>query len=166
VILAGHSSGTQVAAHAALGHLGVAGVVLASPPVDPMARGYVRLFVHWQLDGRREPPGLSESHRPEWKRAGLRRLLHTARVHLDDALEDSVARLRVPLLIIRGRDDRIGGARWGRHLAGLVPDGEYVEVAGAHTFPWLDPEAWSQPVRGFARRVVPDGAERQDPPRS
>ncbi|PAZ17332.1 alpha/beta hydrolase [Streptomyces sp. SA15] len=166
VILAGHSSGTQVAAHAALGHPGVAGVVLASPTVDPMARGYVRLFVHWRLDGRREPPGLSESHRPEWKRAGLRRLLHTARVHLDDALEDSVARLRVPLLIIRGRDDRIGTARWGRHLAGLVPDGEYVEVAGAHTFPWLDPEAWSQPVRGFARRVVPDGAERQDRPRS
>ncbi|MEV1078044.1 alpha/beta hydrolase [Streptomyces sp. NPDC050211] len=154
VILAGHSSGTQVAARAALGRPDVAGVVLASPTVDPVARGLVRLFVHWQLDGRREPPGLSASHRPEWKRAGLRRLFHTARVHLDDVLEDSVARLRVPLLIIRGRDDRIGTAGWGRHLAGLVPDGEYVEVAGAHTFPWLDPEAWSEPVRGFVGRVV------------
>lgn len=64
-----------------------------------------------------------------------------------------MARLRVPLLVIRGRDDRIGTARWARHLAGLIPDGEYVEVAGAHTFPWPDPEAWSQPVHGFAHRL-------------
>ncbi|MFI2433342.1 alpha/beta fold hydrolase [Streptomyces sp. NPDC018693] len=158
VILVGHSSGTQVAARAALGHPRVAGLVLAGPTVDPVARGPVRLLVRWQLDGRREPPGLSESHRPEWRRAGLRRLLHTAWVHLHDPLEDSVARLRIPLLVIRGRDDRIGTARWGRHLAGLVPDGEYVEVPGAHTFPWLDPEAWSAPVHRLARRVTRDGS--------
>jgi len=63
VILAGHSSGTQVAARGAVGHPGVVGVVLASPTVDPVARGPVRLFVRWQLDGRREPAGLTESHR-------------------------------------------------------------------------------------------------------
>ena len=155
VVLAGHSSGTQVAARAAIGHPGVAAVVLASPTVDPVARGWVRLLVRWRLDSRREPDGLSESHRPEWRRAGLRRLLHTAHVHLKDALEDSVARLDVPLLVIHGRDDRIGTARWARRLAALVPDGECVDVPGAHTFPWLDPQAWSEPVRRLAARVGP-----------
>ncbi len=150
VILVGHSSGTQVAARAAVGHPDVVGVVLASPTVDPMARTLPKLLLRWRLDSRHEPPGLSESHRPEWKRAGLRRMVHIARVHLDDALEESVARLHVPLLVICGREDRISSARWGRHLATLVSDGRYVEVPGAHTFPWLAPDAWSAPVRQLA----------------
>lgn len=153
VVLAGHSSGTQVAAQAALGHPAVHGVVLASPTVDPVARGPLRLLIRWRLDGRREPPGLTESHRPEWKRAGLRRMLHLARVHLDHAIEEPVAGLNVPLLVIRGRDDVISTSRWGRQLAALPPAGEYVEVAGAHTFPWRDPNAWSEPMRRFATRL-------------
>jgi pimeloyl-ACP methyl ester carboxylesterase len=157
VVLAGHSSGTQVAARAAVEHPGVGALVLASPTVDPAARGPLRLLVRWRLDGRYEPPGLDESHKPEWRRAGLRRLMHTARVHLDDALEESVARIPVPLLVIRGRDDRIGTAEWGRSLASLVPDGEYVEVPGAHTFPWLDPDSWSEPIRRLAARVSTSG---------
>ncbi|WP_197973796.1 alpha/beta fold hydrolase [Streptomyces gossypiisoli] len=155
VVLVGHSSGTQVAARAALWHRDVVAVVLASPTVDPVARGWVRLLIRWRLDSRREPGGLSESHRPEWRRAGLRRLLHTAHVHLKDALEDAVAQLDVPLLVIRGRDDRIGTARWAHHLSQLVPDGACIEVPGAHTFPWLDPQAWSDPVRRLAARVGP-----------
>ncbi|PWU54849.1 alpha/beta hydrolase [Micromonospora sp. S4605] len=153
VVLAGHSSGTQVAAQAAVGRPDVHGVVLASPTVDPAARSPLRLFVRWRLDGRREPPGLTESHRPEWKRAGLGRMLHLARAHLDHPIEEPVARLEVPLLVIRGRDDVIGTSRWGRRLAALPPAGEYVEVAGAHTFPWRDPKAWSEPIRRFATSV-------------
>jgi pimeloyl-ACP methyl ester carboxylesterase len=158
VVLIGHSSGTQIAARAALWAPGVAAVVLASPTVDPMARGLARLLIRWQLNGRREPPGLTESHLPEWKRAGFRRLLHTARVHLNDTLEDSVGRLDVPVLVIRGEEDRIGTARWARQLAALVPDGQCVQVPGAHTFPWLDPEAWSEPVRRLAVRAGRDGS--------
>ena len=153
VVLAGHSSGTQVAARAAVGHPDVAGVVLASPTIDPVARGPVRLLIRWRLDGRHEPPGLTESHRPEWKRAGPRRLLHLVRVHLADELERTVRDLAVAVLVIRGADDRISTARWGRELAALRPDGEYVELPGAHTFPWLHPQAWSEPVRRFATRV-------------
>jgi pimeloyl-ACP methyl ester carboxylesterase len=153
VVLAGHSSGTQVAARAAVGHPNVTGVVLASPTIDPVARGPVRLLIRWRQDGRHEPPGLTESHRPEWKRAGPRRLLHLVRAHLADEIEAAVGQLTVPVLVIRGAEDRISTARWGRELAALRPGGEYVELPGAHTFPWLDPHAWSEPVRRFATRV-------------
>lgn len=159
VVLAGHSSGTQVAARAAVRHPKVAGLVLASPTVDPVARGWLRLAVRWQLDGRREPPGLTRSHRPEWKRAGVRRLLHIVRVHLADRIEEPVSRLDVPLLVIRGRDDAISTAGWGRRLASLVPDGTYTAVRGAHTFPWLDPHAWSEPIRLFAAHVAATARE-------
>ncbi|MFU8872685.1 alpha/beta fold hydrolase [Micromonospora sp. SL4-19] len=153
VILAGHSSGTQVAAEAAVGHPRVAGLVLASPTVDPVARGPVRLLVRWQLDGRHEPPGLSKSHWPEWKRAGLHRLVHLVRAHLRHAMEEPLARLMVPLLVLRGEQDRLSTRQWARHLIGMVPEGQYAELPGAHTFPWLDPRAWSAPIRRFAEAV-------------
>lgn len=153
VVLAGQSGGTQVAARAAVGHPGVGAVVLASPTVDPAFARPVRLLLRWRLNARYEPPGLSRSHRPEWRRAGPRRLLRAALAHLADPLEESVARLRVPLLVIRGREDRIGTAGWARRLAELAPDGSCVEVPGAHSFAWLDPDAWSAPVRRLAERV-------------
>jgi hypothetical protein len=46
--------------------------------------------------------------------------------------------------------DGLSTPDWARRLTAIVPDGEYVELPGAHTFPWLDPRAWSQPVRDFA----------------
>ena len=154
VILAGHSSGTQVAAEAAVGHPGVAGLVLASPTVDPIARGPIRLLVRWRRDSRHEPPGLAESHKPEWKRAGRRRLLHVVRAHLGHVLEDPLRRLTVPLLVLRGAEDRLSTADWARRLTAIAPGGRYVELPGAHTFPWLDPHAWSGPVRDFAVTVA------------
>jgi pimeloyl-ACP methyl ester carboxylesterase len=150
VVLAGHSSGTQIAAEAAAGHPDVAGLVLASPTVDPVARGWLRLLTRWRLDGRHEPPGLSESHKPEWKRAGGRRLVHVVHAHLQHPLENPLRRLTVPMLILRGAEDRLSTAGWARQLTAIVPGGEYVELPGAHTFVWLDPHAWSQPVRDFA----------------
>jgi len=154
VLLMGHSSGTQVAARAATCCPGrVAGLVLASPTVDPVARSWLRLFVRWRLDSRREPAGLSESHRPEWRRAGVRRLMHLVKAHLHDRLEDSVVDVAVPVLILRGRDDRLLTRHWARELADRAGAASVVELPGAHTFPWLDPEAWSPPVREFALRV-------------
>jgi pimeloyl-ACP methyl ester carboxylesterase len=111
------------------------------------------LLVRWRRDGRYEPPGLSESHKPEWKRAGPRRLVHLVRAHLRHPLEDPVSRLTAPLLVLRGRDDRLSTPGWARRLATLVPNGEYVELPGAHTFPWRDPHAWSEPVRRLAVHV-------------
>jgi hypothetical protein len=93
--------------------LAALGVVLASPTIDPRYRGWGRLFVAWQLDGRREPPGLTESHKPEWKRAGPRRLLHVVRIHLADRLEDVVPQILVPVLVLHGDQDR--------DLAGRLP---------------------------------------------
>jgi pimeloyl-ACP methyl ester carboxylesterase len=94
--------------------------------------------------------GLTESHKPEWKRAGTRRLVHVVHAHLRHALEDPLRRLTVPLLILRGIDDRLSTPDWARRLTAIVSDGTYVELPGAHSFPWRDPQAWSQPVHDFA----------------
>ncbi|OJF12644.1 alpha/beta fold hydrolase [Couchioplanes caeruleus] len=164
VLLAGHSSGTQVAAEAALMCRDrVAGVVLAGPAIDPAARGGVRVFAHWWADRRRDPKSLDEVHKPERQRVGFRRLFHVLRAHLRHDLERPVTALPVPVLIIRGREDRLGTARWGRHLADLAGDGRYVEVPGTHSFCWRYPDAWSIPIRDFAAGTWNHAPAKADP---
>lgn len=153
VVLAGHSAGTQVAARAAAGHPRVAGVVLAAPTVDPAIRGLLGLAVRWRRDGSLEPPGLTSSHLPEWRRAGPRRLLRLTRSCLADRIEDAIGALAVPYLVVYGADDRISDRGWARGLARLGA-GRFAEVPGAHTFVWSHPDAWSAPVRDFAASVV------------
>lgn len=159
VVLAGHSTGTQVAAraaaHAATGRdaAGVVAVVLASPTLAPIARPLPKMLLRWRLDGRGEPPGLTDSHLREWPRAGLRGLLHLVRVHLADRIEDAVPRMGVPALVLRGERDRLTTASWARGLAESAPGGRYAELPGAHTFPWADPAAWSEPIRRVALGV-------------
>ncbi|TCC45570.1 alpha/beta hydrolase [Kribbella pittospori] len=155
VVVVGHSSGTQVAAWAGvLCPERVAAVCLASPTVDPVARSLPRLLLRWRLDGRYPTPGLQQNHVPEWKRAGVRGLAHLLRVHLADKLEEQVAELSMPVLIIKGTDDRISTDRWVNELGQAAVEGEVATVPGPHTFTWVDPHAWSQPLQRLARRTA------------
>lgn len=152
-ILAGHSSGAQVAAAAARQSADdLAGVVLASPVFDPAYPGYLRVLFRWALDLNREPAGLERVNRPERKRAGLRRLVHVFRVHRRYGLAEAVTALRVPVLVIRGRDDALSTPGWAERLAMLAAEGSRIEVPGPHTFCWRDPDTWSTAVRVFAGR--------------
>jgi pimeloyl-ACP methyl ester carboxylesterase len=159
VILVGHSSGTQVAAETARHTDTVAGVVLASPVFDPAYRGLIRTLWRWVVDLTREPASLERANRPERKRAGLRRLLHVLRVHRRFSLPDAITALRVPVLVIRGRDDALSTRPWARRLAQLAAEGSQVEVPGPHTFCWRYPRAWSPPIRAFASRTPTSAAD-------
>jgi len=154
VVLAGHSSGTQVAARAAARSAsGVRGVVLAGPTIDPRHRSVVRVLRAWHRDNQREPGDLDEQHEPERTRAGMPRVAHTLRVHLRDRLEDVVPRVGVPLLVLHGERDLLCSEEWARALAGAAPDGRFESVPGPHSFPWTRPQAWSAPIRRLAEDV-------------
>lgn len=155
VVLAGHSSGTQIAARAAAARPDlVAATVLASPTVDPKARSVPKALFHWRLDAHYPMPGLAENHRPEWRRAGFTQLTHLLRAHVRDHLEDTVPRIRGPLLVLLGEQDRLCTERWARELVTLAEDGRLVTVPGPHTFLWRDPTSWSEPVRELASMEV------------
>jgi pimeloyl-ACP methyl ester carboxylesterase len=155
VVLAGHSSGTQDAAHAAVCRPDlVAGLVLASPTLDPKARSWLRMLFWWKVDGRYPTPGLNDIHTPDRRRAGPRRLLHVIHVHLGDHLEESIPLLRMPVLVLRGDSDRLCTEAWARGLAESAADGRFGSVPGPHNFLWVDPQAWSEPVRSFANHVT------------
>jgi pimeloyl-ACP methyl ester carboxylesterase len=155
VLLAGQSSGTQVAAQAGCrAPHAVAAVVLVCPTIDPAARHVVPVLWRWWVDRRREPVSLDEVHAPERRRVGWRRLWHVLRVHLRHDMEQAVLDLRVPVLVICGADDPISPPAWGRRLSLLAGEGSYAQVPGPHTFCWRYPGAWSTPIRQFTDRLA------------
>ncbi|MGY1593883.1 alpha/beta fold hydrolase [Geodermatophilus sp. SYSU D00708] len=155
VVLAGHSSGTQVAARvAARRPPSVRALVLASPTMDPRFRSTRRILLAWRRNHELEPKSLDEQHTPERQRAGLRRVRHALRVHLADALEDVVPQVPVPVLVLHGDQDRICTQAWARELSDLAPDGRFRAVPGAHSFVWTAPAAWSEPIERLARETT------------
>nr|MDP9461634.1 alpha/beta hydrolase [Actinomycetota bacterium] len=94
-----------------------------------------------------------EQHTPERQRAGLRRVRHALRAHLADALEDVVPRVPVPVLVLRGDQDRLCREAWARELSEMAADGRFCTVPGAHSFVWTAPGAWSGPIERLAREV-------------
>jgi pimeloyl-ACP methyl ester carboxylesterase len=153
-MVVGHSSGTQVAAWTGvLCPDGVCAIGLASPTIDPRVRSLPRLLFYWRLDARAPSPGLEESHRPEWKRAGPRGVAHLIRVHLRDRLEEQVARLPLPVLALRAHEDRLSTDEWMRELVEGAGAAEWISMPGAHAFVWSYPEAWSPPLRRLAERA-------------
>jgi pimeloyl-ACP methyl ester carboxylesterase len=153
IVLAGHSSGTQIAAEAAAGHPGVTGLVLAAPTVDPAFRTWSRLLRRWWQDGRLEPPGMVRTQIPEWRRAGPRRIVHLVRAALHHDIEEPLGRLTVPLLVLRGADDPLSTPQWVRRLAHRGRGGRHLVLPGAHSFPWRDPHAWSAPIQQFTAEL-------------
>ncbi|MQA01919.1 MAG: alpha/beta fold hydrolase [Streptosporangiales bacterium] len=147
-IVVGHSYGTQVAVRtAAADDTFVAGLVLASPTVDPRYRSLRRLLWAWRADARTHPEGLVEVNRPQQRRAGLGRVCAMGVSMLADAPERWLAQVAVPLTVMVGSRDALGTEAWGRRLTDR-PNGRYVRVeGGTHTFPFECPEALVRTVR-------------------
>lgn len=149
VTLVGHSSGTQVAALAAA-HTDVAHLVLASPTVDPHFRRLPRLLAQWMRDGRIEPDSLAPIQRPEWRRAGVRRIVTLLRSMRRHRLEATLADLTGPITVVRAERDPLCTQEWAARLA----EGHELVVVPdlPHAFPYLDPSGFAelilhQPVR-------------------
>lgn len=100
----------------------------------------------WALDLTREPSSLERANRPERKRAGVRRLLHVLHEHRHYNLPDAVADLRVPVLVLRGRDDALttpGWPPWPPRAASSRSTARTPSTGGFR-------QAWSAPIRAFA----------------
>jgi pimeloyl-ACP methyl ester carboxylesterase len=72
---------------------------------------------------------------------------HALAAHLRDALEDVVPQVAVPVLVLYGDTDRLCTEAWARELADRAPDGRFATLPGAHSFPYSEPDAWSEPIR-------------------
>jgi pimeloyl-ACP methyl ester carboxylesterase len=137
-VLLGHSASCQVVAHAAaLVPERVAALVLVGPTTDPRAATWPRLAGRWLRTAAHERPSQVPFLVRSYARTGLGwmgRAMDAAR------REDVRADLRAvgcPVLVVRGRHDRICPEDWARELASLGPHGSRAVTLprGGHMVP-------------------------------
>jgi 2-hydroxy-6-oxonona-2,4-dienedioate hydrolase len=150
VSLLGNSYGCQIAASVAARYPErVDRVVLVGPTTNPSQRTHLRLMVSWQLELSREPLDYIALQVRDSLRAGLRRAWQTYRHMMTDRIEDNLAQIEAPTLVIRGGRDSIVSEAWGKEAASIVPNGRFICIPGA-----LHPINYTSPLE-LARVVTP-----------
>jgi pimeloyl-ACP methyl ester carboxylesterase len=137
VVLAGHSTGAQVAVHVAVARPGrVRALALLGPTFPPAQRRLPAAALAAARTLPRERPGVVRGTVPYYVRAGARTMARFVRSAQRDEPEHLVARLTCPTLVARGEHDRFAPPEWTGHLAATAPKGWCLTVPGAHTFPY------------------------------
>ena len=150
-VLLGHSASCQIVVEAAVRDPArVVGVVLVGPTTDPRAGGWPALALRWLRTAVHERPGQIPVLARDYHRTGLAdmsRAMDVARRHRIDHLLPGVA---CPVLVVRGRHDRISPADWVATLAALAPQGQAATLpAGAHMVPITHPAALAARIEAF-----------------
>lgn len=133
-VLLGNSLGCQIAVECALRHPErVIALVLQAPTPDPSLRSAGMKVVANVINGwREESPGIGPML--DYLQAGPLRAIRTARFMLADPIEDKLAKVQIPTLVIRGAKDTVVTQGWAESAARLLPRGELRVVPGAaHT---------------------------------
>ncbi|PPH18345.1 MULTISPECIES: alpha/beta fold hydrolase [unclassified Rathayibacter] len=151
-VVVGHSMGSQVAVELGLRAPGlVDGAVLIGPVVDPQRPGAVRQGLALLRDCLGEPVGVDAILLADYLRGGLRWYLRQLPEMLRHPVQERVARLEVPVLVARGRDDPIATRDWCERLTAHAREGRLVEFAGSrHVVPRTEPGALAREILCFA----------------
>lgn len=158
LLLAGHSTGAQIALRAALLRPdAVAGLVAAGGTFPPDARRPLPLLRRVLRTLPHESPRELPAVLPQYLR-GARRLPQLLLSALRDRPEEQAPSLRCPLLVLRGRDDALCSEEWAERLAAAAPDGRVRTVPGAHNAPCTHPAEVAAALREFAVLVDRDSA--------
>jgi len=140
-VLVGHSTGTQVAMHAALdAPERVAALVLVGPTFEPAARRPGNLLMRHMRTSAFEPPGQLRYTLPDYVRGGRRFQKYLASALLDRP-EEYISRIQAPVIVARGRHDHFASQRWVEDLAGAAANGSTRTLPGAHAVPYNHPGA-------------------------
>jgi pimeloyl-ACP methyl ester carboxylesterase len=146
VVVAGHSTGSQLALRAALRvPERLHGLVLIGPTFEPRARRPTHLLARHLRTSAFEPPGQLRYTLPDYLRGG-RRFAQYVRSALADRPEDHIASVAVPVLVARGRHDHYSSTRWVQALADAAPRGQARTLPGAHAVPYNHPGAAAQVI--------------------
>jgi pimeloyl-ACP methyl ester carboxylesterase len=156
-VLVGHSASCQTVAEAAIHDPArVVGLVLVGPTTDPRAANWPALAVRWLRTATWERPDQVPILARDYHHTGFVDMgcaMDAARRHRIDRL---VRIVPCPVLVVRGRHDRIAPADWVTALARLAPHGRAVTLpAGAHMVPITHPTALAAQIEIFHLAEIP-----------
>jgi pimeloyl-ACP methyl ester carboxylesterase len=139
VVLIGHSQSCQVVATAANDPRVVA-VVLLGPTTDPRLRSAVGLAGQWLRTASREPFRSVPRILAQWWTTGPRAMAALFRAAAPDRIDRRLARVQVPVIVVRGTRDRLCPHDWAARVAAAAPRGRLLEIEGAaHMTPQTHP---------------------------
>jgi pimeloyl-ACP methyl ester carboxylesterase len=150
-VLFGHSASCQiVTAAASQAPERAAGLVLVGPTTDPRSDGWPALAARWLRTAGHEAPGQLPRLVHDYARTGLGAMVRgmdAARRHRIDRALDGVS---CPVLVVRGRNDRIAPADWTAALAAAAPHGRaHTLPGGGHMVPITHAAALADVIEGF-----------------
>jgi pimeloyl-ACP methyl ester carboxylesterase len=151
-VLLGHSASCQVVVHAAaLVPHRVVGVVLVGPTTDQRAASWPRLVARWLRTAAWEPPWQVPLLARSYRRTGLGWMSRAMDAARRDDLQVPLATLDCPVLVVRGRHDRICPDDWARALVAVAPPGSRAVTLtlGAHMVPLTRGELLADAVQEF-----------------
>ncbi|TDC80993.1 alpha/beta hydrolase [Micromonospora sp. KC606] len=172
VCLVGHSFGAEVAAAlAARRPEAVRALVLAGPTTDPTARSRTGQVGRWLVDTLREAPMQAPILLRDVWDARPWRVYATLTHSVRNPVEQDLARVTAPTLVVAGTRDPVVPPAWRRQVTRLVPDARPVDVSGAaHNVATTAPRQVADAIRALLApepaKVVPcaSATRRSGPP--
>lgn len=149
-VLVGHSMGTQVVTELAARRPGAArALVLIGPVVDPAARTALRQAWRLARDSAHEPVRVNAWVLSDYLRAGPRSFFGSLPHMLGYPIEERLADVAEPVLLVRGGRDPIATGPFLQQLAAAAPKAATLEVPGApHVAMATHPEVVAAACRG------------------
>ncbi|WP_146070779.1 alpha/beta fold hydrolase [Arthrobacter sp. B1805] len=130
-VVVGHSMGAQFVTELAVNRPDlVSAVVLIGPVTDTLHPTAARNAAALALDTLLERPVTNLLVGAAYLQCGIRWYLKELPVMLDYRLDDRLAAVTQPVLVLRGALDPVASRTWCRRLAASAPDGRMVEVPG------------------------------------
>lgn len=141
-VLIGHSLGAQVVTEVAARNPGLAArIVLIGPVVEPGTRSAVRQAWRLVRDTRFETVSTNAIMMTDWLRCGLPQYLATVPSMIAYRLEDRLAGVTAPVVLVRGEHDPVAPIDYLERLALRVAQADVVEVPHeGHVVMYRSPE--------------------------
>ena len=154
VIIVGQSMGCQVVAHAVADSPDLfTKMILLAPTINKDERRFSTQTLRLLQDSIREPlPAIAVVLR-DYLRMGIRRYLSTTRSMLADHIEKTLVNCHVPILIVRGENDKIVPRHWTEYLAAIHTVNAAVELPNSpHLLHYKKPEELVAVCRRFIEK--------------
>ncbi|WP_258803945.1 alpha/beta fold hydrolase [Pseudarthrobacter sp. NS4] len=152
----GHSMGTQFAVELALQQPElVAAAVLMGPVVETGRKSVTRQALALTRDAMfSESLSSNATVFSDYFRAGPRWYLTELPVMMEYPLEERLAGVSQPVLVLRGTRDPIARRPWCENLAAVAGQGTMAEILGqGHVFQHTAPQVAAQAISGWVRAV-------------
>lgn len=136
-------------------------IVLQGPTVDRHARSLpVQVWRDWRNGALEQARSSAGMGRIDYAKAGLTRALATMRELIRDRIEDKLARVQAPTLVVSGARDPVAPPAWAREVAVRLPRGTLLVIdGGTHTLNYVYPHSFALAIRPF---LLDDSSPRTD----